>query len=178
MSATQTPDWPTLTGTPKQVAWAQDIRARQIQELAASVVATYDAADTGRLVAALTATALRSTDAKSWIDYRSYRLTADRVRTYHVTKADQARLAALVASTARRNGTAHDIGTLRQQGMTVRQIADRLGVHTSTVYRWAAGRRGASDAHRAALLTLALETEPKRRSWREQVAARKAATTH
>jgi len=48
------------------------------------------------------------------------------------------------------------ITALRKAGMTVRQIATAVGVHTSTVYRWARGVFAPRANRRAALAMLTI----------------------
>lgn len=63
--------WPALTGSAKQIAWAQTVRAGAVDDLTQRIKAAYAA--TPALIA--TATSLlveHSTDATWWIDHRDY----------------------------------------------------------------------------------------------------------
>lgn len=162
--------WPALSGSDRQAAWAQDIRATMIAAL-------VDECGTREDIAALLITAiLRRTDARWWIDRRgltrSVRTAMDLVdepgiaRTTYGTIRDQAQatmtdaereqLAALESAPDTSEPDSPDtpqasIGALRAGGWSVAKIAAQVGVHTSTVYRWAAGTRTPNPVNRAAL---------------------------
>ncbi|MEU6563910.1 hypothetical protein [Nocardia nova] len=55
--------WPDLTGAPKQIPWANTVRAHKIRELEES---TLPEAEKGRWREAM----LRETRAGAWLDYR------------------------------------------------------------------------------------------------------------
>lgn len=71
-----TTNLPALTGTPKQVAWAEDIRRKQLAEVAGYIAQTREqgtrqpekAAMFDALIAAVEADIPTRTDASWWID--------------------------------------------------------------------------------------------------------------
>jgi len=70
------------------------------------------------------------------------------IRTAEAAKAKAERQAAAPTSPVEL------IATLRAAGVTVRQIAQAAGVHTSTVYRWARGTFRPQASRMTALATL------------------------
>jgi DNA-binding transcriptional regulator YiaG len=169
MSETTT-GWPTLTGTPKQIAWATDIRRTKVAALVAAL--TRDLAGmpgAERITAAYVAAALRPTDAGQWINLRRDPATPANILTYHATPADRDHIRALTRRAADLGNTRDQIATLRQRGLTVRQIAERAGVHTCTIYRWAAGRQAPSQPNSSTLDELETATRPVP-AWKKRIA--------
>lgn len=163
--------WPRLTGSPKQIAWAQDLRATMIAAL------VDECGDRDDIAAPLIAAILRNTAASWWIDRRGLakpiRTAVDRLgepgaarHNYRslraqaeasMTDAEREQLAAAEApeDPADPAETTPDtpqaaIGALRTAGWTVAKLAAEIGVHRCTVYRWAAGTNP-NPANRAAL---------------------------
>lgn len=77
--AAEAAGWPALTGTPKQISWAQSLRARAVDHLSSQVRMAY--AWTGDMVA-LAATLLvhGHTAASWWIDHRTHKRWLDLVK--------------------------------------------------------------------------------------------------
>jgi hypothetical protein len=161
MSEMTTTNWPALTGTPKQTAWAAEIRQTKVDNLVATLtrdLAGMPGAD--RITAAYVTAALRVTDANTWINLRRDPATTAHVLGYHATPADRATIDAMSRRAAALHTAREQVGTLRQRGLTVRQIAAQSGVHTSTVYRWAAARTTPSTTNTARLDQLLTATRP------------------
>lgn len=85
--------WPQLTGSDKQVAWAQTIRVDQLAALATTLAATTPAGVAGQVTALYRDVLLRQTDAAWWIAYKAR--DAARLAARLMTDADRASLAAL-----------------------------------------------------------------------------------
>lgn len=169
MSETTTTTWPALTGSDKQAAWAEDIRRTKVDTLVATL--TRDLADlpgVDRIIDAYTTAALRVTDAGLWINLRRDAATPDNILTYHGTPADRSTIRALTRRAAALRDARDQIATLRQRGLTVREIATRIGVHTSTIYRWAAARAVPSETNANRLAGLITATRPTP-SWKKKV---------
>ncbi|MFF5265469.1 hypothetical protein ACFY4C_41880 [Actinomadura viridis] len=62
--------WPPLTGSEKQVAWAEQLRAAAIAEMGERLTARLDPDTAQRAHDCWTDAALRRTDASWWIDHR------------------------------------------------------------------------------------------------------------
>jgi len=95
---------------------------------------------------------------KKWED-NIRQAEAEQAKERAELKAAEAEAARQAAETENRGedvDAATLITALRKAGMTVRQIATAIGVHTSTVYRWARGVFAPIPSRRAALAALAI----------------------
>lgn len=159
---------PALTGSPRQVAWAESIRLdglAQLADHAARVTGhiTDPAAQertTSVVLRILTRIAEAHTDASWWIDHRrgipaaawDEATDADRAA---VVAAEQVDPQPLDDQPAEQPPAAQAaIAGLRAAGWTVAKIAAECGVHRSTVYRWASGRRTPNTRNAATLALL------------------------
>lgn len=174
--------WRPLTGSERQIAWAETIRADKVAELADYITSDPRVPDWARdtLLGIYTEALLRETSAAEWISSRHIR--AVRLAIRHITADERARIMALneiaegraqsladeqptqqpeqPASPPAEDGdtpptTQATIGALRAAGWTVAKLAAELGVHRSTVYRWQSGQRRPNTRNAAALATLA-----------------------
>ena len=174
-----TAGWPALTGTERQVPWAQTIRADQIAAAVDDINGNPRITDAvrGDVIKLITEILLRQTSAAWWLDNR--RLRGVELARKVATDADRRQLAALREVAAGRTQPVDDaepadrqeppaqepetppsttqaaIGALRAAGWTVAKLAAELGVHRSTVYRWQSGQRRPSARNAAALALLA-----------------------
>lgn len=153
MTATDT--LPTLTGTPRQTAWAEQLRAGLDTAIAREVEhrflasTDYKRDQAHRILApAMRAAALGQTDANWWIDNRGGRAagtgialrTLGRAAWLTIPAEQRAALTAQCNTIPQEPTTARDIiAALRAAGESARDIAAAVGVHVSTVYRWARG---------------------------------------
>ncbi|MGW3197157.1 hypothetical protein ACWDBD_21715 [Streptomyces sp. NPDC001118] len=64
-------DWPTLTGSEKQISWADQIRVAAIEEMTKRLHSRLTADVAEKALAYWTRAALRQTDAAWWIDNRA-----------------------------------------------------------------------------------------------------------
>ncbi|MEU7590601.1 hypothetical protein AB0A95_30465 [Micromonospora sp. NPDC049230] len=85
--------WPQLTGSARQVGWAQTIRVDMLTALADTLAATAPASVVGQVTSLYTAVLLRQTDAPWWIANKAR--DGARLAARLMTDADRAELAAL-----------------------------------------------------------------------------------
>jgi DNA invertase Pin-like site-specific DNA recombinase len=119
-------EMPQLAGSPKQIAWADKIRAGLDAVLDANL-ARYDndIADGFRQV--LHAVAARQTTARWWIDNREYIWLGLREGRTDADQAEIKRLESLARARRAAKTAAREI--------TARELAAELGVSLATVYR-------------------------------------------
>lgn len=170
------PTLPTLVGTPRQVAWAQDIRLRAVEAVRHGVSQYGNHTDKERqeIEDLLMAAVARAVDARWWITHRNglqdpegvlYALgnEAEKERYREIGRAVVARLeaedAARAAAPPTRTGGAELVAKLRENGWRVAQLAHRLGVHRSSIYRWLSGQRVPNARNLARLRVLAKSWE-------------------
>lgn len=154
---------PALTGTPKQIAWATDIRAGILtgtNSLGVNAITSHPRlrhrlSDLGTVLARPP-----FTTAEFWIN-RARRGSA---LTWEITKAlkaidaeraDAAEQEERQAGEPETDSPAQMIATMRAAGRTVRQIAAAIGCAISTVYRWARGIHRPGTRYATALAALA-----------------------
>lgn len=159
---------PALTGSERQIAWAESIRLAGLAQLADHATraarAVEDPAARERVVAVLlhilTRIASAQTDARWWIDHR-HRIPraawdgasdADR-RAVQAAEVEPQPLDEPEPEPETPPSAQAAIGALRARGWTVAKIAAQCGVHRSTAYRWQSGQR-TPTARNAAALTL------------------------
>lgn len=169
--------WADLTGSTRQIAWAQTIRGDLVAKLAAEIAGSAPAPVADAVTDLYLRVLLRQTDASWWIDNRT--TSPARLAARLATDTDRAALAALrevaegraqqiddteqpepestepAADSPEAPPTAQAaIGTLRAAGWTVAKLAAEIGVHRSTVYRWQSGQRNPNVGNAAKLALL------------------------
>ncbi|GAA0739251.1 helix-turn-helix domain-containing protein [Dactylosporangium roseum] len=159
---------PALTGSDKQIAWAETIRLAGLASLEDYARrhtghisdATTRARVTDTLLRILTRIASAHADARWWIDNRhniglyawGEATDADR-RAIQAAEAEPQQLDEAATEDNTPDTPQAAITTLRNSGWTIAKIAAECGVHRSTVYRWQSGQR-TPNARNTALLAM------------------------
>jgi DNA-binding transcriptional regulator YiaG len=157
---------PDLTGSPKQIAWAQSIRLAGLADLEGyarrprrHVSDAAHARMDEALYRILVRIAEAHAEAKWWIDNRG---NIGAAAHDEMTDADRAEIAAASVEPQDLTDIADGgpatpqaaIAALRAAGWSAAKVAADCGVHRSTIYRWAAGTRVPSARSAAALVSL------------------------